>query len=70
MQYLRDEGRPQPTLLAEVTGLRLEQIMIDILHTVDQGVSAHIIGNILWIVAVVRCFFGAGNMREKVKKAE
>ena len=56
MQYLRDEGRPQPTLLAEVTGLRLEQIMIDILHTVDQGVSAHIIGNILWIVAVVRCF--------------
>ena len=68
MQYLRDEGRPQPTLLAEVTGLRLEQIMIDILHTVDQGVSAHIIGNILWIVAVVRSFFGVGNMREKVKK--
>ena len=67
MQYLRDEGRPQPTLLADVKGLRLEQIMVDILHTVDQGVSAHIIGNILWIVAVMRCYFGGRNMKEKVK---
>ena len=29
MQYLRDGGRPLPTLLADVVGLRLEQMMID-----------------------------------------
>ena len=34
-----------PILLAKVIGFRLECIMVDVLHTVDLGIAAHIIGN-------------------------
>ena len=40
--------RPVPVLLDRVKGLRLDCIMIDMLHTVDQGFASHVIGNILW----------------------
>ena len=45
---LKDRGKELPPLLALVIGLRLECIMIDILHTVDQGVASHVIANIFW----------------------
>ena len=35
-------------LSGEVKGLCLDCIMIDVLHTVDQGFASHIIGNIMW----------------------
>ena len=65
MEKKRGEGFV-PVLLASVLGLRLECVMIDILHTVDLGIGAHIIGNILFIFAVVRGVFGGRTMKEKV----
>ena len=53
-------------LVGGVIGLRLSCFMIDVLHAVDQGVSSHIIGNILWYAAIHKNFFGGPNMQEKV----
>lgn len=44
---LAADGRPVPTLFARVQGLRLESVMIDVLHTCDQGVASHVIGNVI-----------------------
>ena len=44
--HLRASSTPIPVLLDKVLGLRLDCIMIGVLHTVDQGVASHIIGNI------------------------
>ena len=72
MEHLRLHGRAVPILLGihGVIGLTLSCIMIDVLHSVDQGVSAHIIGNILWICAIVRTCFGGTNMIEKAKRLD
>ena len=43
-------------LFRSTIGLRLEAIMVDILHTVDQGVASHIVANIFWEVIVARKF--------------
>jgi hypothetical protein len=56
-----------PILLAKVLGLRLECVMVDVLHAVDQGVGAHIVGNIFWLVAVVYGVFGGSTTSEKIK---
>ena len=45
---LAAEGRELPILLQKVVGLRLEGMMIDVLHAIDLGVAAHIVGNIFW----------------------
>ena len=58
-------GRELPTLLAKVVGLRLECIMIDILHCVDQGVASHVIGNILWELVLGKKFVGGRSNQEK-----
>ena len=42
---LRAVAKPIPTLLDKVIGFRLEHVMVDVLHIVDLGVAAHIIGN-------------------------
>lgn len=42
--------------------------MVDVLHTVDQGVASHIIANIMWVFAVVRGVLGATNQADRVKK--
>ena len=66
--FLRAAGMFVPALLAVALGFRLECIMIDVLHTVDQGVAAHIIANVLWVFAVVRNVFGGANQEERVSK--
>ena len=53
------EGKPVPVLLDRVKGLRLDSIMIDVLHTVDQGVASHVIGNIFFECISQRAFGGA-----------
>ena len=40
------EGRELPSLF-KVLDLKLEGVMIDVLHTVDQGVASHLIANVL-----------------------
>ena len=52
-------------LLASVLGLRLECVMIDILHTVDLGIGAHKIGNVLFIFAIDRGVLGGRTMKGK-----
>ena len=42
--------------------------MIDVLHTVDLGIAAHIIANVLWVFAVVRNVFKGGNQEDRVRK--
>ena len=41
--------------------------MIDTLHTVDQGVASHIIGNVFWLLAVKRRAFGGRTQEQQVK---
>ena len=48
-------------LLGKVVGLRLENVMIDILHTIDLGVCAH---------AVIRVVYGGGTYKERVKSGK
>ena len=47
-------GLAVPALLTAVIGFRHQCVQIDVLHTVDQGVASHIIGNVMWYVACVR----------------
>lgn len=37
-----------PSNIWKIGGLRLEGVMIDVLHTVDQGFASHAFGNIAW----------------------
>ena len=62
IDYLNTNGFPTPVLFAIVLGFRLCCIMIDSLHTVDQGIASHIIGSAFWYVAVIRNKLG-GNTR-------
>ena len=68
MTFLREGGFAVPVLLSQVVGFRLECIMIDILHTVDLGVAAHIIGNVLFIFCVLRGCFGGATYADRVKR--
>ena len=68
LRYLRRAGLAIPPLLSLAIGLRLECVMIDVLHTVDQGVASHIIANILWVIAVVRCVLGGVTQDDRVKR--
>ena len=54
-------------MLVGIVGLRLECVMVDVLHTVDQGIASHIIANICWLLAVVRGVFGGSTQQEKIK---
>ena len=49
-----------PVFLAKVAGFRLENIMIDVLHTIDQGVASHIIGNVFGYFALCELALVAG----------
>ena len=44
--------------------------MVDVLHTVDQGVASHIIANVLWVFAVLRAVFGGRTYEDSVKKLQ
>ena len=58
-----------PLLLQKVLGLRLECFRIDVLHAVDLGVAAHIVGNILW-ESVVDHKWGAPTQDENLALLE
>ena len=40
---------------------------VDVLHAVDQGISSHIIGNVMWYVAVIRGHLGGRIYAERIK---
>ena len=45
IEYLRAAGLAIPVLLLCIVGFRLECVMVDTLHAVDQGVASHVIAN-------------------------
>eukprot|EP00959_Pyramimonas_sp_CCMP1952_P110629 2314487-Pyramimonas_sp.AAC.1 len=67
IDHLVHRGLSVPVLLSMVVGVRLDCLTIDILHAVDQGVAAHIIGNVIFIFALVRGCFGGMNYKEKLE---
>ena len=68
LAHLYAEGLPVPILLALAIGLRLESIMVDVLHTIDLGIAAHIVGNIMFIYGALRGVFGGGTFKERVSE--
>ena len=65
---LRANGVPIPAWLLYVVGLRLDCVMPDVLHTVDLGISAHIIGNVFFIFCVLRGVLGGSDFDDRVSK--
>ena len=56
-----------PILLTLVIGFRLEQVMVDILHAIDLGLSQHIIANVFWLIAVIRSVYGGSTQKQKIE---
>ena len=67
IEFLRGAGLAIPVLLWLVIGFRLECVMVDVLHTVDQGIASHIVGNVLWYMAVVKGVLGGETIATKVE---
>ena len=68
LNFLRAAGLAIPALLIVAVGFRLECIMVDVLHTVDQGVASHLIANVFWHFAVRRKVFGDGTQEAVIRK--
>jgi hypothetical protein len=64
--HLLAQGLPIPALLLHAIGLRLDCVMPDVLHTVDLGVSAHVVGNVLFIFVILRGVLGGATYGERV----
>ena len=70
---LAAKGKDVAPIFKHTKGLRLECVMIDVLHTADLGVTAHILGNILWECVVAKVWGEAtqdGNVAECMKAIE
>ena len=57
-----------PALLILAVGFRLECVMVDVLHTVDQGIASHIIANVFWHFATKVKAFGGANQDSQIKQ--
>ena len=55
-------GRLVPSFFLHVHGAAVEMVMVDGLHTIDLGVGAHIIGEVLTDKRAYTC--GGGNIDE------
>ena len=63
MDELRGTGAAIPRILSSVIGLTLSCITIDVLHCVDLGVSAHLIGNLFYLCALRDAWKGGSTLR-------
>lgn len=66
---LQRVGGQIPELFKHVIGLRLECIVVDVLHALDLGVAATIVGNILW-ETVAKKMWGGSNQDANVALLE
>ena len=64
---LAASGKQLPILLRNIHGLRLECIMIDVLHTVDLGFTAHVVGNV-FNECLINRVFGGRNIRDNLAR--
>lgn len=60
---LRNEGKSTPVLFALILGLSLGCLMVDVLHAVDLGVTAHIVGNV-FAFCIRQNVWGAGTIEK------
>ena len=65
VEDLASQGKELPVLLRKVRGLRLESVMVDVLHAVDLGVAAHIVGSIMWACVKKQVWPGGGTQDEQ-----
>ena len=56
--FLRHNGLAVPMLFRMAFGLRLECTMVDVLHTVDLGLTGHVCGNVIWWLVIAVNIFG------------
>ena len=70
LNHLRARGIPIPPIFGPrgVIGLRLCCVTIDVLHCLDQGVTAHMVGNVMWYYAIIVGCFGGGSIAAKIKR--
>ena len=68
LDYLRAAALTVPVLLTAIIGFRLECVMVDTLHAVDQGVACHIIANVIWLLVFMRNCLGGRNHEERAKR--
>ena len=69
--YLHATGRALPVMFRPgcgVIGLRLSNVMVDVLHTIDQGVASHIIANTIWYYAILVAVFGGATYAERMQR--
>ena len=66
LDYLKEKNLLVPILLALCIGFRLECILVDVLHAADLGMTAHIIGNIMW-ESVLQKYWGASTQEANVE---
>jgi hypothetical protein len=69
LAHLAMLGLSVPILFLLVVGFRLECVTVDILHAMDQGWMAHILGNVMWETIQNKCW-GASNIKDNVKLLE
>ena len=70
MQRLRALGYAIPILFLCVIGFRFECVVVDVLHTVEQGIGSHIVGNVLWTFGVLRNMFGGNTYAQRVARMD
>ena len=67
---MRASGLAAPMLLRAALGLRLECVMVDVLHTVDAGLSAHVCGNVIWWLAIVYNVVGVPTYAKRMEACQ
>jgi hypothetical protein len=69
LEHLAAMGLAIPVLFLLIIGFRLECCMVDILHAMDLGWQAHILGNVFW-ETITRRNFGGANIKDNVTLLE
>ena len=70
MVHLRASGLVVPMLFRAALGLRLECVMVDVLHTVDLGLTAHVCGNVIWWLVIVVNIFGVPTYAKRMEACQ
>ena len=70
MAHLRASGLSVPMIFRAALGLRLECVMVDVLHTVDLGLTAHVCGNVIWWLVIVVNIFGLPTYARRMQECQ
>jgi len=70
MDHLQRNGLLIPMLFRAVLGLRLECTMVDVLHTVDLGLTAHVCGNIIWWLVIICNIYNLSTYAQRMQAVQ